>query len=90
MIKAVNGGKVIFNLYGDIKQHFEGKSGIDDWKQFRKIVNFEVHELQENYRNASEITEFCNDRMKHKSSSLGCYLCRSEFIFCETYVTRTL
>ena len=61
LIKAVNGGNVIFNLYGDIKQHFEGKVGIDDWAEFNKTADFEIFELNENYRNASEITAFCNN-----------------------------
>ncbi len=71
LIKAVNGGNVIFNLYGDIKQHFENKVGIDDWGVFNNAADFEIYELQENYRNASEITAFCNERFGMKMNAIN-------------------
>lgn len=60
LIKAVNNDKVIFNLFGDIKQHIEGSKGIDDWNQFSAIASFQKEYIQENYRNARQITEYCN------------------------------
>lgn len=62
LIKAVNGGKVVFNLFGDVKQHVEGSKGIDSWQQFSGIMDYALYDMKENYRNASQITEFCNDR----------------------------
>lgn len=64
LIKAVNGNKVIFNLFGDVKQHIEGEKGLDDWKTLSNIANFRKEYMQENYRNARQITAYCNKRFK--------------------------
>ncbi len=60
LIKAVNGNKVILNLYGDIKQHVEGSKGIDSWKELTQYADFLIKPLEENYRNARQITDYCN------------------------------
>ena len=60
LIKKVNGEKVVLNLFGDVKQHVEGTKGIDDWKQITGITNFQKKYMQENYRNARQITKYCN------------------------------
>ena len=60
LLKDVNDGKVVFNMYGDIYQHVEGTKGVDSWDEFREILDFDEYEMQENYRNASQITDFCN------------------------------
>lgn len=36
LIKEVNENKVIFNLFGDVRQHVEGSKGIDDWKKINR------------------------------------------------------
>ncbi len=59
LMKNLNGNNVIFNLYGDIYQHVEDTKGVESWDEFRGIINFDLHEMQENYRNASQITEYC-------------------------------
>ena len=53
---------VVFNLFGDVKQHIEGTKGVDDWNEFSGIVNFKKYYLEENYRNARQITDYCNKR----------------------------
>jgi hypothetical protein len=60
LIHSVNNGQTIINLFGDEKQHIEGSKGINSWSEFGDIVNFERFDMQENYRNASQITEYCN------------------------------
>ena len=60
LIKAVNGPDLVFNLFGDVKQHIERSKGFDDWKEIRDIAPFQQQEMLENYRNARQITEFCN------------------------------
>lgn len=60
LLKDINGDNVLFNLFGDIYQHIEGTKGIDDWGEFNSIIDYDDYELQENYRNASQITEYCN------------------------------
>lgn len=60
LLKNINGDDVVFNLYGDVFQHIEGTKGIDSWDEYRSIIDYDVYEMQENYRNASQITEYCN------------------------------
>lgn len=60
LLKRLNNNDVIFNLYGDIDQHIEHTKGVDEWSDFDSIVNFSRHELNENYRNAKQITDYCN------------------------------
>ena len=60
LLKNINGKDIVFNLYGDIYQHIEGTKGIDSWEEYNDIIDFDIYEMQENYRNASQITEYCN------------------------------
>lgn len=60
LIRNVNGGKVILNLFGDEKQHFEGSKGIDNWNEITQGISFKRYDMNENYRNARQITEYCN------------------------------
>jgi len=60
LLRGVNGNHVIMNLYGDVYQHIEGTKGISSWDDFRGILDFDLYEMQENYRNASQITRYCN------------------------------
>lgn len=64
LIKSINGNKVIFNLFGDVKQHVEGSKGIDSWQMFSEVAAFKKENMQENYRNARQITSYCNKRFK--------------------------
>lgn len=60
LLKEVNGDSAIFNMFGDVYQHIEGTKGIDSWEEYKNIFEFDLYEMQENYRNASQITEYCN------------------------------
>ena len=60
LIKAVNKGQAVFNLYGDIRQHVENSKGIDDWNSLMDVVPFQIYTMEENYRNAKQVTEHCN------------------------------
>lgn len=60
LIKDVNGDDVILNLYGDTSQHIEGTKGIDKWEDLDIICDFSHNVINENYRNAQQITEYCN------------------------------
>lgn len=62
LLKAVNGNNVIFNMFGDINQHIEGTKGIDRWDEYQKVIDFDLYEMKENYRNASQITDYCNKK----------------------------
>lgn len=91
LIKAVNGNTVIFNLFGDVKQHIEGSKGIDDWKEIAEIADFKIDGMQENYRNARQITEFCNKRFKLEMNPInldgdGVHVLQNEKEFEEIFV----
>lgn len=62
LIQEVNSNRVILNLYGDVKQHVESEKGIDEWTEIEKIAHFQNFNMKENYRNARQITEYCNRR----------------------------
>ena len=62
LIKSINGDQLVLNLFGDVRQHVEGSKGIDDWSEIAQIADFKIEYLKENYRNARQITEFCNKR----------------------------
>jgi len=61
LINNVNGG-VIFNLFGDINQHIELEKGLNTWEDVKDREEYEYFELNQNYRNVSQITEYCNSR----------------------------
>jgi len=61
LINNVNGG-VIFNLFGDINQHIELEKGLNIWEDISNRDEYEYFELNQNYRNVSQITEYCNSR----------------------------
>lgn len=59
-IQQVNNNQVVFNLFGDVYQHIEHEKGVSRWEEYRSIKNYKVYRMDENYRNASQITAFCN------------------------------
>lgn len=60
LLKNINGEKVVFNMFGDVYQHIENTKGVDKWDEFSDIVDYDLYEMQENYRNSSQVTEYCN------------------------------
>lgn len=71
LIRDINGEKLIFNLFGDVKQHIEGTKGIDSWREFSESISVDEKFLMENYRNASQITEECNRRFGMKMEAIN-------------------
>jgi DNA helicase IV len=59
IIKKINEG-VVFNLYGDTNQLIKDNRGVSKWDPIAKLINAKVYELNENYRNSTEITQYCN------------------------------
>lgn len=60
LLQNINGGKVVFNMFGDVYQHIENTKGIDSWNEFSDIVDYDLYEMKENYRNSLQVTEYCN------------------------------
>ena len=68
-LKLVN-RNVIFNLYGDVNQSIFAK-GIKNWDLLKKVTDFNYYNLNENYRNTEQITDFCNKVFKYNNISMG-------------------
>lgn len=62
LIRELNNNGVVINLFGDVKQHIEGTKGIDSWEEFDHVASFAKYEMMENYRNARQITNYCNKK----------------------------
>lgn len=59
LLSEVN-DNAVFNLFGDVNQHIENTKGIDSWDDFNEILKYDIREMNENYRNATQITAYCN------------------------------
>lgn len=57
-------------LFGDVLQRLE-KIGITDIAQLQEVMPVQVFTINENYRNAKEITEFINDRLGMSMLPIG-------------------
>lgn len=62
--------EVVFNLYGDINQSIFSKS-IKDWDSLKKFIDFKQYNLNENFRNTKQISDFCNEKFKYNNLSMG-------------------
>lgn len=60
-----------YNLFGDIEQQLYNGIGINNWDNI-KIRNLHIHLLEENYRNAAEISKFCSKQCNIKMQAFGC------------------
>ena len=69
ILKLIN-RNIIFNLYGDINQSIYSR-GIKDWNLLNKIIEFNQYNLNENYRNTEQITNFCNEKFNYNINSMG-------------------
>jgi DNA helicase IV len=61
LLSEINDNKVVFNLYGDSKQLLLNYRGMKDWDMFRE--DFKHFELNENYRNTYEVSEFTKETL---------------------------
>ena len=69
LINKINGGKVVFNIYGDTNQLIYKNRGVNDWQQIPFVSNF--FELNENYRNTVQITEYANKLFGLNATAIG-------------------
>lgn len=60
-----------FNVFGDIRQRLECGTGLHSWQDLAAVGDFDFYELNENYRNTEEITDFINKRMHMSMQALG-------------------
>lgn len=71
LIEKINNDKVILNLFGDVKQHIENSKGIDSWDDLNSILKYDMYDMRENYRNARQITEYCNRKFKLNMNAIN-------------------
>ena len=50
-----------YNIYGDLNQRIKQGRGLASWEQLKTKLLAHVYELNENYRNTNEITQYCNE-----------------------------
>ena len=70
LLQLVNGKKCLFNIFGDVKQLLNN-NGIENWAKMKEIISYDYYELQENYRNTVEITNFVNQKFDYKLFPIG-------------------
>lgn len=58
-------------MFVDVYQHIEGTKGIDSWSEYAGVLASDMYEMQENYRNASQITDFCNKQFGMQMSAIN-------------------
>lgn len=70
LLRNVLGPSCVFNLYGDIRQNMFHGCTIQNWSDL-SLHKMEVLELDYNYRNTIEITEFCNKEFHMNVKPIG-------------------
>jgi DNA helicase IV len=68
LLNIIN-NKLFLNIFGDLNQK-TNSTGLDSWKSLDKL-NFKYFELNENYRNASQITEYINNNLDMNMIPIG-------------------
>lgn len=63
--------KAVVNIYGDTNQQLVGSRGICDFGKLDALWDLKHYALNENYRNAREITEYVNGLLDMNVTSLG-------------------
>lgn len=70
LLRNVLGPSCVFNLYGDVHQSIHQGHSIRNWADLSRH-KMEVLELDYNYRNTVEITEFCNREFHMNVKPIG-------------------
>lgn len=70
LLRNVLGPSCVFNLYGDMHQSIYQGHSIQNWSDLSRH-KMEVLELDYNYRNTVEITEFCNREFHMNVKPIG-------------------
>lgn len=52
--------KAYYNVYGDLNQRIKKGRGLTTWEHLKQILLAHEYELNENYRNTNQITQYCN------------------------------
>lgn len=71
LLEEVNANTCVFNLFGDVHQHIEGSKGVDQWNDLKAVSPFVQYDLNENFRNAEPITEYCKNKFHMNMQSVS-------------------
>ena len=64
----------ILNIFGDYKQNISNNSLLrNNWNNLKNIIknNFDYYELNENYRNTTNVVEYCNKTLQLNMMAIG-------------------
>lgn len=64
----------ILNIFGDYKQNISNNSLLrNNWNNLKDIIknNFDYYELNENYRNTTNVVEYCNKTLQLNMMAIG-------------------
>lgn len=71
LIKNIYNNNTVFNIYGDTNQMTSPKRGINNWGGLKRTFNAVTYNLNENYRNTIEVTNYCADNLGIKAMPIG-------------------
>ena len=61
IIEQNQANKAYYNVYGDLNQRIKQGRGLATWEQLKTKLIAHQYELNENYRNTNQITQYCNE-----------------------------
>ncbi|MGN1155834.1 MAG: hypothetical protein ACI4TK_06630 [Agathobacter sp.] len=61
IIEQNQANKAYYNVYGDLNQRIKQGRGLATWEQLKTKLLAHQYELNENYRNTNQITQYCNE-----------------------------
>jgi len=73
LIKNLEGSPIL-NIYGDLGQKIFPNVGFrKNWNELSTVLNtkFKIFELKENYRNTTNVVEYCNQNLKTNMLPIG-------------------
>lgn len=71
LLNNIYDGQAIFNVFGDINQSLSRDRTILDWNDLIDILQGDYYEINENYRNTVQITNFCNKEFDYNHIPIG-------------------
>lgn len=71
LLRNILGKQCIFNLYGDFNQLVYKYKGVRNWVNISDCISDKVYFLNENYRNSTQITKYCNDAFEADVIAIG-------------------
>ena len=71
LLRNILGKQCVFNLYGDFNQLVYKYKGVRNWVDISNCITEKVYFLNENYRNSTQITNYCNDVFEADVIAIG-------------------